>query len=53
MEGAEDNLLLVLVCSLHFKLLGKVKKNVKFRLTTNQDLFHARSSIKDRDSGIC
>ena len=25
MEGAKDNLLLVFVCSLHFKLLGKVK----------------------------
>ena len=25
MEGAQGNLLLVLVCSLHFKLLGKVK----------------------------
>ena len=26
---------------------------VKFRLTTNQDLSHARSSIRDGDSGIC
>ena len=26
---------------------------VKFRLTTNQDLFHVRSSIRDGDYGIC
>ena len=29
------------------------KKYVKFRLTTNQDLFHALSSIRDGDYGIC
>ena len=38
---------------LAFKAIRKSLKYVKFRLTTNQDLFHARSSIRDGDSGIC
>ena len=28
-------------------------KYVNFRLIPNQDLFHAYSSIKDGESGIC
>ena len=38
---------------LAFQASRKTEKYVKFRLTTNQDLFHARSSIRDGDSGIC
>ena len=38
---------------LAFQAIKKSLKNVKFTLTINQDLFHACSSIKDRDSGIC
>ena len=53
MEEASDNLLSVLVYSLHFKLLEKVKKYVKFRLTSNQDLLHAPSGTTDDNSGIC
>ena len=38
---------------LAFQAIRKSLKYVKFRLTTNQDLFHARSSIRDGDYGIC
>ena len=38
---------------LAFRAVRKSSKYVKFRLTTNQDLFHARFSIRDGDSGIC
>ena len=38
---------------LAFLAIRKSEKYVKFRLTTNQDLFHARSSIRDGDSDIC
>ena len=38
---------------LSFQAINKILKYVKFRLTTNQDLFHARSGIRDGDSGIC
>ena len=37
---------------LAFQAIGKSSKCVKFRLTTNQDLFHAHSSIRDGDYGI-
>ena len=40
-------------CYFCFKLLEKVKKNVKFKLIPNQGLFHACSSIKVGESGIC
>ena len=36
-----------------FQAIIKSYKYVKFRLTTNQELFHARSSIRDGDYGIC
>ena len=36
-----------------FQAIRKSYKYVKFRLTRNQDLFHARSSIRDGDSNIC
>ena len=36
-----------------FQAVRKIQKFVKFRLTTNQDLFYAHSSIRDGDSGIC
>ena len=38
---------------LAFLAIRKSEKYVKFRLTTNQDLFHACSSIRDSDSDIC
>ena len=38
---------------LAFQAIRKSLKYVKFRLTPNQDLFHARFSIRDGDSGIC
>ena len=38
---------------LAFQAFRKSYKYVKFRLTTNQDMFHARSSIRDGDYGIC
>ena len=38
---------------LAFRAIRKSLKYVKFRLTTNQDLFYARSSVRDGDSGIC
>ena len=38
---------------LAFLAIRKSEKYVKFRLTTNQDLFHARSSIRNGDSDIC
>ena len=46
---------LIIGVSLLLAFLGirKSEKYVKFRLTTNQDLFHARSSIRDGDSDIC
>ena len=31
---------------LKFQAIGKSEKYVKFKLTTNQDWFHARSSIR-------
>ena len=43
----------MLVCSLHFKLPGKVKNILNSDQHQNQGLFHARSSIRDDDSGIC
>ena len=36
-----------------FLAIRKSLKYVKFRLTTNEDLFHARSSVRDGDYGIC
>ena len=33
--------------------IRKSLKHAKFRLTTNQDLFRAHSSIRDGDYGIC
>ena len=36
-----------------FQTIRKSYKYVKFRLTPNQDLMHARSGITDGDSGIC
>ena len=36
-----------------FQATRKSYKYVKFRLTPNQDLLHARSGITDGDSGIC
>ena len=38
---------------LSLQAIRKSLKYVKFRLTTNQDLFHARSSIRDGDYCIC
>ena len=38
---------------LAFQAIRKREKYVKFRLTTNQELFHARSIIEDGDSDIC
>ena len=38
---------------LSFQAIRKSLKYVKFRLTTNQDLLQARSSIRDGDYGIC
>ena len=38
---------------LAFQAIRKSKKYVKFRLTPNQDLLHARSCFTDGDSGIC
>ena len=38
---------------LSFQAIRKSYKYVKFTLTINQDLFHARSSIRDGDYGIC
>ena len=38
---------------LALQAIRKSKKYVKFRLIPNQDLFHARSSIRDGDAGIC
>ena len=38
---------------LAFQASRKSSKYVKFRLTPNEDLFHARSSNRDDDSGIC
>ena len=35
---------------LAFQAIGKSLKYVKFRLTTNQDLFQARSSVKFGES---
>ena len=42
-----------LICSLYFQQLERVKKNVKFKLIPNQDLFQAVFSIKDGGSCIC
>ena len=38
---------------LAFQAIRKSLKYVKFRSAPNQDMFHARSSIRDGDSGIC
>ena len=38
---------------LAFQAIKKSLEYVKFRLTTNQDLFHAPSSIRYGDYGIC
>ena len=38
---------------LAFQAIIKSQKYVKFRLTPNQDLLHARSVITDGDSSIC
>ena len=38
---------------LAFEAIMKSLKYVKIRLTTNQDLFHARSSIRGGDHDIC
>ena len=38
---------------LAFQAIRTSKKYIKFRLTTNQNLFHARSSIRDGDYDIC
>ena len=38
---------------LAFQAIRKNFEYVKFRIKPNQDLFHARSSIRDGDSGIC
>ena len=38
---------------LAFQAIRKSHKYVNFRLTPNEDLFHACSSIRDGDSGIC
>ena len=45
---------LIIGVSLFLAFQAFRKKYVKFRLSPNQDLFHApRSSIRDGDSGIC
>ena len=38
---------------LAFQASRKSYKYFEFRLTSNEDLFHARSSIRDGDSDIC
>ena len=44
---------IVIGVSLFLVFLAIRKSYVKFRLTPDQDLLHARSSIKESDSGIC
>ena len=36
-----------------FQAIRKIYKYINFRLATNQDLFHAHSSIRNGDYGIC
>ena len=50
----KTNFYSLLVSFLCFKLLQKAKNiKVKFKLIPYQDLFHARSSVRDGESGIC